>query len=66
MKMTLDEFVEGFISLLVILVIASATIEIIFGIDISDLITQAIELLIPAFIGGFIALLIVQVLQDLM
>lgn len=63
--MDFEDLIEGFVSLIVVLVLLSLLIQVQFGIDTTNIVNSIIELLIPLFMGGFISLILIEIVKSI-
>lgn len=60
-----DEFLEGFVALLIFVLCLGVAIQVLTGTEMIDLVSGLIELLLPLFLAGFILVLAVNVVKEI-
>lgn len=63
--LNLDELIEIFVTIIILLIGASVFIQIQFGTDITPIINSIIELAIPIFLAIFVGVVLLNLFEDL-
>lgn len=60
-----DEFLEGFIALIILLIGFGLVVQILTGENISNIISVIIELVIPVFLAGFVFVMVGNIIKEI-